>query len=158
MGRTKAVAKKSKPAPKKKAQSKEPATKKGCSKKKVVERGSRMMMRRMKVKGDKRILEGSDTHAMVVAAQCLGKLATPGGALTAELVEAEVKHALEWLTSERNENRRFAAVLILRELHGLMLLSLFRMLRRNGIKSLLKRRSQFKKKDFIWMQFWTLLC
>ena len=64
----------------------------------------------------KRVLEGSDTYAMVVAAGCLGKLATPGGALTAELVEAEVKHALEWLTSERNENRRFAAVLILKEL------------------------------------------
>lgn len=64
----------------------------------------------------KRTLEGNDTSAMVVAAKCLGRLATPGGALTAELVEAEVKHALEWLTSERNENRRFAAVLILREL------------------------------------------
>ncbi|KAK3724196.1 phosphatidylinositol kinase-related protein kinase tor1 [Vermiconidia calcicola] len=64
----------------------------------------------------KRTLEGSDNTAMVVAARCLGKLATPGGALTAELVEAEVKHALEWLTSERNENRRFAAVLILKEL------------------------------------------
>ena len=64
----------------------------------------------------KRTLEGTDTSAMIVAAKCLGRLATPGGALTAELVEAEVKHALEWLTSERNENRRFAAVLILREL------------------------------------------
>ncbi|KJX99355.1 phosphatidylinositol 3-kinase like protein [Zymoseptoria brevis] len=64
----------------------------------------------------KRTLEGNDTSAMVVAAKCLGRLATPGGALTAELVEAEVKRALEWLTSERAENRRFAAVLILREL------------------------------------------
>ncbi|KAF2167776.1 hypothetical protein M409DRAFT_21926 [Zasmidium cellare ATCC 36951] len=64
----------------------------------------------------KRTLEGNDTSAMIVAAKCLGRLATPGGAWTAELVEAEVKHALEWLTSERNENRRFAAVLILREL------------------------------------------
>ncbi|EME41618.1 hypothetical protein DOTSEDRAFT_73886 [Dothistroma septosporum NZE10] len=64
----------------------------------------------------KRTLEGNDNVAMTVAAKCLGRLATPGGALTAELVEAEVKHALEWLTSERNENRRFAAVLILREL------------------------------------------
>lgn len=64
----------------------------------------------------KRTLEGNDTSAMIIAARCLGRLATPGGALTAELVEAEVKHALEWLTSERNENRRFAAVLILKEL------------------------------------------
>ncbi|WPH02862.1 Hypothetical protein R9X50_00573000 [Acrodontium crateriforme] len=63
-----------------------------------------------------RVLEGNDTSAMIVAAKCLGRLAAPGGALTAELVEAEVKHALEWLTSERNENRRFSAVLVLREL------------------------------------------
>jgi FKBP12-rapamycin complex-associated protein len=53
---------------------------------------------------------------MVVAAKALGRLAKPGGTLTAELVEAEVKGALEWLQLERNENRRFAAVLILREL------------------------------------------
>ena len=64
----------------------------------------------------KRTLEGNDTSAMIVAAKCLGRLAIPGGALTAELVEAEVKHALEWLTSERNDNRKFAAVLILKEL------------------------------------------
>ncbi|TKA63316.1 hypothetical protein B0A55_12457 [Friedmanniomyces simplex] len=64
----------------------------------------------------RRTLDGNDTSAMVVAAKCLGRLAAPGGALTAELVEAEVKHALELLTSERNENRRFAAVLTLREL------------------------------------------
>ncbi|KAJ8107642.1 hypothetical protein OPT61_g8723 [Boeremia exigua] len=53
---------------------------------------------------------------MVVAAKALGRLAKPGGTLTAELVEAEVKGALEWLQLERLENRRFAAVLILREL------------------------------------------
>ena len=46
----------------------------------------------------------------------MGHLATPGGALTAELVESEVKSALEWLTSERQESRRFAAVLVVREL------------------------------------------
>lgn len=64
----------------------------------------------------RRTLEGSDTSTMVVAAKCLGKMAVPGGAWTAELVDAEVKRSLEWLTSERNENRRFAAVLTLREL------------------------------------------
>lgn len=64
----------------------------------------------------RRTMEGNDTSAMVIAARSLGRLATPGGALTAELVEAEVKHALELLTSERNENRRFAAVVALREL------------------------------------------
>jgi FKBP12-rapamycin complex-associated protein len=62
------------------------------------------------------IMRGSDYAAMFVAAKALGRLAKPGGTLTAELVEAEVKSALEWLQLERTENRRFAAVLILREL------------------------------------------
>lgn len=53
---------------------------------------------------------------MVVAARALGRLATPGNPLTAELVDSEVKAALEALQAERVENRRFAAVLILREL------------------------------------------
>ncbi|KAF2860296.1 TOR1 phosphatidylinositol 3-kinase [Piedraia hortae CBS 480.64] len=65
----------------------------------------------------KRTLDGSDPVAMVAAARCLGRLAAPGGPFTAELVDAEVKHALELLTAtERNETRRFAAVLVLREL------------------------------------------
>jgi len=62
------------------------------------------------------VLRGNDTMAMIVAAQAMGRLATPGGTLTAELVEAEVKTALEHLQTERQENRRFAAVLVLREL------------------------------------------
>ncbi|UPX14327.1 Non-specific serine/threonine protein kinase [Ascochyta rabiei] len=62
------------------------------------------------------VMRGQDTTSMVVAAKALGRLAKPGGTLTAELVEAEVKGALEWLQLERLENRRFAAVLILREL------------------------------------------
>ncbi|KAF2178863.1 hypothetical protein K469DRAFT_731449 [Zopfia rhizophila CBS 207.26] len=62
------------------------------------------------------VMRGTDTASMVVAARALGRLAKPGGTLTAELVEAEVKGALEWLQLERSENRRFAAVLILREL------------------------------------------
>ncbi|KAK3060939.1 hypothetical protein LTS18_007365, partial [Coniosporium uncinatum] len=62
------------------------------------------------------ILRGNDTTAMVVAAKALGKLATPGGTLTAELVESEVKQALEWLQGDRVENKRFAAVIVLREL------------------------------------------
>ncbi|KAI9699935.1 MAG: phosphatidylinositol kinase- protein kinase tor1 [Bogoriella megaspora] len=64
----------------------------------------------------RQIMRGGDTSAMVVAARTLGRLATPGGALTAELVEAEVKSALEWLQVDRQENRRFAAVLTLGEL------------------------------------------
>ncbi len=53
---------------------------------------------------------------MIFAARALGRLATPGGTLTAELVDSEVKGALEYLQSDRQENRRFAAVLTLREL------------------------------------------
>ena len=53
---------------------------------------------------------------MQAAAIALGKLCQPGGTLTSELVDAEVKTALEWLQSERIEERRYSAVLELREL------------------------------------------
>jgi serine/threonine-protein kinase mTOR len=62
------------------------------------------------------VLRGNDTTAMIIAARALGRLAMPGGTLTAELVESEVKTALEHLQVDRQENRRFAAVLVLREL------------------------------------------
>ncbi|KAK6543250.1 phosphatidylinositol kinase- protein kinase tor1, variant 2 [Orbilia ellipsospora] len=62
------------------------------------------------------VIRGNDTAAMVLAAKSLGRLATPGGPLTAELVESETRQALEWLQSDRQENRRFAAVLLLKEL------------------------------------------
>ena len=62
------------------------------------------------------VIRGNDTTAMALAAKALGRLATPGGPLTAELVESETRQALEWLQTDRQENRRFAAVLLLREL------------------------------------------
>ena len=61
-------------------------------------------------------LRSNDNGVLMFAARALGHLAIPGGALTAELVEAEVTSALEWLQLDRQENRRFAAVLVLREL------------------------------------------
>ncbi|KAJ9193158.1 hypothetical protein DTO166G4_6595 [Paecilomyces variotii] len=61
-------------------------------------------------------LRSNDNAVLVYAARSLGRLAKPGGALTAELVESEIQSALEWLQSERQEGRRFAAVLIIREL------------------------------------------
>lgn len=61
-------------------------------------------------------LRSNDLAVLVYAARSLGRLAKPGGALTAELVESEIQSALEWLQSERQESRRFAAVLIIREL------------------------------------------
>lgn len=53
---------------------------------------------------------------MQPAAAALGKICRPGGALISELVESEVKTALEWLQSDRVEERRYSAVLVLREL------------------------------------------
>ncbi len=49
----------------------------------------------------RRILQGNDTTAMIVAARALGRIATLGGTVTAELVEAEVKTAVEYLQTDR---------------------------------------------------------
>lgn len=52
---------------------------------------------------------------MSLASKALGRLAASGGILTAEFVEFEIKRALEWLQGDRNENRRMAAVLVIKE-------------------------------------------
>lgn len=62
------------------------------------------------------VLRTKDLTAMLPAAVALGRLCRPGGALVSDLVEAEVKTALEWLQIDRTTERRFAATLILREL------------------------------------------
>jgi FKBP12-rapamycin complex-associated protein len=62
------------------------------------------------------VLRGKDLAAMQPAAVALGKLCRTGNSLVSELVESEVKTALEWLQSDRVEERRYSAVLILREL------------------------------------------
>ena len=62
------------------------------------------------------ILKGKDTAPMQVAATVMGKLVKPGGSLVSDLVQSEVATALEWLQSDRVEERRYSAVLILREL------------------------------------------
>jgi FKBP12-rapamycin complex-associated protein len=64
----------------------------------------------------KAVLRSKDVSAMKPAAEALGKLVRPGGSLITDLVHSEVSTALEWLQSDRIEERRFAAVLILREL------------------------------------------
>ncbi|BFZ53909.1 phosphatidylinositol kinase-related protein kinase tor1 [Savitreella phatthalungensis] len=61
------------------------------------------------------VLPGNDVQAMSMAAKALGRLAVSGGVLTVEFVEFEIKRALEWLQGDRNENRRMAAVLMLKE-------------------------------------------
>ncbi len=58
-------------------------------------------------------IPSNDIEVMRLAATALGRLAIPGGTLTAELVEFEAKRSLEWLQSDRQENRRHAAVLII---------------------------------------------
>lgn len=61
-------------------------------------------------------LRSTDPEVLGNASRALGKLAKPGGALTAELVDSEIKTALEWLQTERIESRRLSAVLIINEL------------------------------------------
>ncbi|KAK9379012.1 armadillo-type protein [Kockiozyma suomiensis] len=62
------------------------------------------------------VIPSNDVEAMRVAAKALGRLAIPGGTLTLDFVEFEVKRALEWLQSDRQESRRQAAMLIITEL------------------------------------------
>ncbi|KAG9481906.1 hypothetical protein GDO78_010897 [Eleutherodactylus coqui] len=62
------------------------------------------------------LLPSSDPAVMEMASKAMGRLAMAGDTFTAEYVEFEVKRALEWLGADRNEGRRHAGVLVLREL------------------------------------------
>ncbi|ODQ81853.1 hypothetical protein BABINDRAFT_160083 [Babjeviella inositovora NRRL Y-12698] len=55
----------------------------------------------------------NDLEVMYAATHTLGRLAIPGGTLTADFIEFEAKKSIEWLQSERQENRRHAAVLVI---------------------------------------------
>lgn len=57
-----------------------------------------------------------DPEILSLASNVVGHLARAGGAMTADEVERQIKTALEWLCGERIEYRRFAAVLILKEM------------------------------------------
>ncbi|GAM22047.1 hypothetical protein SAMD00019534_052220 [Acytostelium subglobosum LB1] len=61
-------------------------------------------------------LSTNDLTVMLMASKALGRLARSSGTLTADIVEFEVTRALEWLSGDRYENRRHAAVLVLKEL------------------------------------------
>ena len=62
-------------------------------------------------------LRSNDYGVLDQAAKALGHLARPGGAFTAELVEAEMTSAFEWLQPDnKQESRKLAAVLLVREL------------------------------------------
>ncbi|KAK3923760.1 Serine/threonine-protein kinase mTOR [Frankliniella fusca] len=62
------------------------------------------------------LLPSSDTGVMELAAHTVGMLALVSGTYAAEYFEFEVKRAFEWLGGDRNEGKRFAAVLVLRKL------------------------------------------
>ncbi|CAG8613704.1 7931_t:CDS:2, partial [Scutellospora calospora] len=62
------------------------------------------------------VLPSGDQQIMILASKALGKLAAPNGAVTAIFVMREVNTALEYLQGDRQELRRYAAALILREL------------------------------------------
>lgn len=62
-------------------------------------------------------LRSNDYAVLDATARALGHLARPGGAYTAELVEAEMTSAFEWLQSDnKQDSKRLAAVLLIREL------------------------------------------
>ncbi|XP_058788970.1 serine/threonine-protein kinase mTOR isoform X2 [Phymastichus coffea] len=66
------------------------------------------------------LLPSNDVGVMELAARTVGKLALVSGTCTAEYVEFEVKKAFEWLSGDRHENKRHAAVLVLKELASTM--------------------------------------
>ncbi|XP_048736860.2 serine/threonine-protein kinase mTOR-like [Ostrea edulis] len=62
------------------------------------------------------LLPSNDVSVMEMAARAVGWLAYSSGSYAAEYVEHEVKRGLEWLTGDRQESKRLAAVLVLKEL------------------------------------------
>ncbi len=56
------------------------------------------------------LLPSSDVGVMEMAAKAVGRLALASGTYAAEYVEFEVKRSFEWLTGDRHEGRRHAAV------------------------------------------------
>ena len=71
---------------------------------------------------------------MEMAAKAVGTLALSSGTFAAEYVEYEVKRALEWLTGDRHEGKRHAAV-------SLFLVKSFKQIQGNT--------SEFKECDFL---------
>lgn len=67
------------------------------------------------------LIPSSDIEVMRAAAKTLGKLAVPGGTLTSDFVEFEVKTCIEWLTTSpessssnsKQEYRKHASLLII---------------------------------------------
>ncbi|RZC37432.1 serine/threonine-protein kinase mTOR [Asbolus verrucosus] len=62
------------------------------------------------------LLPSSDVSVMESVAKTMGRLALVSGSKASEYVEFEVKRAFEWLSGDRIEGKRQAAVLVLKEL------------------------------------------
>ena len=62
------------------------------------------------------VLPSTDTQTMIMAAKAMGHLALLSGTLTGDFVDFEIKRALEYLQGDRQEMRRHAAVLAIKEL------------------------------------------
>ncbi|XP_017768823.1 PREDICTED: target of rapamycin [Nicrophorus vespilloides] len=62
------------------------------------------------------LLPCNDISVMESVANTMGRLALVSGSKATEYVEFEVKRAFEWLGGDRQEGKRHAAVLVLREL------------------------------------------
>jgi len=60
--------------------------------------------------------DSTDHLLLKTASKALGHLTRNGGTLAAETVEFELRRSLEWLEGDRSESRRYAAVLVLKEL------------------------------------------
>jgi len=56
------------------------------------------------------LIPSSDVGVMEMTANAMGKLALASSTITAEYVEYEAKRAFEWLSADRHEGRRHAAV------------------------------------------------
>ena len=55
-------------------------------------------------------LPSSDIEVMELAAKAVGKLALVSGTYSTEYIDVEVKRAFEWLSGDRQEGKRLAAV------------------------------------------------
>jgi FKBP12-rapamycin complex-associated protein len=56
------------------------------------------------------LIPSTDVAVMEMTANAMGRLALASGTITAEYVEYEAKRAFEWLSGDRHEGRRHAAV------------------------------------------------
>jgi len=56
------------------------------------------------------LIPSNDVGVMEMTASAMGKLALTSSTITAEYVEYETKRAFEWLSGDRHEGRRHAAV------------------------------------------------